>query len=49
MLPVFFFFIHIIGRSKAKGHQKINEMLSMKEIHRDSKLYPSCDMAISLN
>ncbi|XP_020203090.1 E3 ubiquitin-protein ligase RNF14 [Cajanus cajan] len=32
---------------KRKELEKINEMLSMKEIHRDSKLCPSCDMAIS--
>ncbi|TKY70041.1 E3 ubiquitin-protein ligase RNF14 [Spatholobus suberectus] len=32
---------------KRREREKINEMLSMKEIHRDSKLCPSCDMAIS--
>lgn len=32
---------------KQREREKINEMLSMKEIHRDSKLCPSCDMAIS--
>ncbi|KAK7307320.1 hypothetical protein VNO77_40265 [Canavalia gladiata] len=32
---------------KRRELEKINEMLSMKEIHRDSKLCPSCDMAIS--
>ena len=32
---------------KRREREKINEMLNMKEIHRDSKLCPSCDMAIS--
>ncbi|KAK7309638.1 hypothetical protein RJT34_06531 [Clitoria ternatea] len=32
---------------KRREREKINEMLSVKEIHRDSKLCPSCDMAIS--
>ncbi|RDY12418.1 E3 ubiquitin-protein ligase RNF14, partial [Mucuna pruriens] len=35
------------GDQKRRELEKINEMLSMKEIHRDSKLCPSCDMAIS--
>lgn len=32
---------------KRRELEMINEMLSVKEIHRDSKLCPSCDMAIS--
>ncbi|KAL2348923.1 hypothetical protein Fmac_002923 [Flemingia macrophylla] len=35
------------AEQKRRELEKINEMLSMKEIHRDSKLCPSCDMAIS--
>ncbi|XP_054822977.1 uncharacterized protein LOC129321284 isoform X1 [Prosopis cineraria] len=32
---------------KLREREMINEMLSIKEIHRDSKLCPSCQMAIS--
>ncbi|KAK8472192.1 hypothetical protein PHAVU_002G138700 [Phaseolus vulgaris] len=38
---------HLKEDQKRREREKINEMLSMKEIHRDSKLCPSCDMAIS--
>ncbi|KAK7366958.1 hypothetical protein VNO80_08962 [Phaseolus coccineus] len=38
-------FISFKGK-KRRECEKINEMLSMKEIHRGSKLCPSCDMVI---
>ncbi|AES95805.1 putative transcription factor C2H2 family [Medicago truncatula] len=38
---------HLKGNQKQIELAKINEMLSIKAIHRDSKLCPYCDMAIS--